>query len=554
MRGIISSNTYNKKGQRKMKLIKLFDNHYAALFSLDQKQTFVECQNIVLSVVEAALSDRQIRFESHNKGKFINFELKEWKKNSGFINAPVIQKSSYDFKNFLYTNPNLNQSGSNRVPSESISDNRSGNRSSVDSVGSEIISILEQRRKENRQTKMLSAVENRYDLFVNSSDHQSQKTPTEVSLRNESGKNSKPNRESSLSKKRANRTRPQFQNFTNTVMGTNSNLKKSVPLRNLNDIFGDFEMLNPHPPIQEQVVHDHPQNEDSYCSWDKGHQSNPSFMEYDERLSPVQKKCETSFGFTNSRPLLNQVTNESTILRLGSLTDPWQEDLLLLYPTDGNQHSSKSLRQKPHSNVQTLTQLSQKNYDGGSNLTESKPRLNSKVHFHEEIKNRYYNESTTNDAVKIDSAPESKNRYLINHYQSRNGQIHGNFLASDQWLPEPKKPSNHHPPKQTNKKQSQLDSAKSRKHHFRERHDSALHVGHLKFFDEKNGFGFITVREVDKSYDIFVYRNEFQRAKLDLNEIISRVRSGIRVEFRFQIAYYSGKYEESKKAINLQLV
>jgi hypothetical protein len=545
-RGIISSSTYSKKNLLKIKVIKMFDNHYAALFPRSQKALLVECQSIVLSLVESAVFDSQFRYASHNKGKFINFELQEWKKNSGFNNANPLKRSGFDFKNFLFINPDLNQSRSDRLSSEPISENRSANHSSVDSVGSEIISILEQRRKENHQSRMLGNVESKFDFIINSSDHNSNKTPNDLSGKNRSGLNFEQNNYTSASRKRGNKTRPNYQKFTHLVSGMNSNLKTTVPLRNLKNIFGECKTLTEVMPNQQKEALPDSEKEDSCHSWDPLDYPKGSFID-DERVSPVHK-VDPNFDFISTE--VGRKSNQKNLtFKLEPSTDIWREDLLSLNPTHNDQHISYSLNPKPSSKLQSTAQPYPKNQEDSFHQPPSKPRFNSMAFMQDKIKNRQIDDLKSNHHVKADSIPDYANPHLSNHYQNPTGPQFFTPIPNP-GLADAQRPADQPPTKPKNPKNT---NTKKRRLQFRERHDPTLHVGFLKFFDEKNGFGFITVQEFDKIYDIFVYRVEFQRAKLDLNGIIQRTRSGIRVDFRFQIAYYSGKYEESKKAINIQL-
>lgn len=80
-----------------------------------------------------------------------------------------------------------------------------------------------------------------------------------------------------------------------------------------------------------------------------------------------------------------------------------------------------------------------------------------------------------------------------------------------------------------------------------------LFKGKLKFFDEKNNFGFITTDIKGVAEDIFLYGSEFDEAGIGL-DIIRTAKYGNELAFEFNIAQYFGKYKKSKKAVNLQLV
>lgn len=83
--------------------------------------------------------------------------------------------------------------------------------------------------------------------------------------------------------------------------------------------------------------------------------------------------------------------------------------------------------------------------------------------------------------------------------------------------------------------------------------DAILYEGKLKFFDQKSGFGFLIWIEKGVAQDLFVYKNEFVRAKIPM-EKLRQVKNGLVLNFTFQVAHYVTKNQASKKAINLRLV
>jgi cold shock CspA family protein len=83
--------------------------------------------------------------------------------------------------------------------------------------------------------------------------------------------------------------------------------------------------------------------------------------------------------------------------------------------------------------------------------------------------------------------------------------------------------------------------------------DPILYEGRLKFFDEKNGFGFLLVKENGVVQDLFVYKSEFERAKVPM-ESLRQVKSGLSLYFSFQIARYTARGQSSKKAINIRMI
>lgn len=83
--------------------------------------------------------------------------------------------------------------------------------------------------------------------------------------------------------------------------------------------------------------------------------------------------------------------------------------------------------------------------------------------------------------------------------------------------------------------------------------DAILYEGRLKFFDEKHGFGFMLLTENNITQDLFVYKNEFERAKVPIDQL-RQVKNGLILNFTFQIARYTTKGQLCKKAINIRLI
>jgi hypothetical protein len=80
---------------------------------------------------------------------------------------------------------------------------------------------------------------------------------------------------------------------------------------------------------------------------------------------------------------------------------------------------------------------------------------------------------------------------------------------------------------------------------------SVQNTGRLKFFDEVQNYGFLIV-DGDSS-DLFVHYDDLKDAKLS-RDILRQAKTNYFLQFSFDIAFYSGKYKESKKGINLKLL
>lgn len=76
--------------------------------------------------------------------------------------------------------------------------------------------------------------------------------------------------------------------------------------------------------------------------------------------------------------------------------------------------------------------------------------------------------------------------------------------------------------------------------------------GRLKFFDEKNNFGFLTLLE-DETVDVFVFGSEFQRSKIPINELKAQIFPNP-IYLEFDIVFYWGRHGKSKKAVNIVVI
>ena len=80
---------------------------------------------------------------------------------------------------------------------------------------------------------------------------------------------------------------------------------------------------------------------------------------------------------------------------------------------------------------------------------------------------------------------------------------------------------------------------------------SVKNTGRLKFFDEVKNYGFLIVDR--DSSDLFVHYDDLKDAKLS-RYILRQAKTNFFLQFSFDIAFYNGKYKESRKAVNLKLL
>ena len=78
---------------------------------------------------------------------------------------------------------------------------------------------------------------------------------------------------------------------------------------------------------------------------------------------------------------------------------------------------------------------------------------------------------------------------------------------------------------------------------------SARYSGTLKFFDENKNYGFIIMDE-DQS-DIFVHFDDLLKANIS-KDFLKSAKHGNLIRFSFSCMSYIGKYNKSRKAVEIQ--
>lgn len=82
--------------------------------------------------------------------------------------------------------------------------------------------------------------------------------------------------------------------------------------------------------------------------------------------------------------------------------------------------------------------------------------------------------------------------------------------------------------------------------------DGKAFTGLLKFFDEKNNFGFLTLEEEPET-DVFVFGSEFQKANISISAIKASNMCHL-ARFSFEVVFYWGRHGQSRKAINISVL
>lgn len=100
---------------------------------------------------------------------------------------------------------------------------------------------------------------------------------------------------------------------------------------------------------------------------------------------------------------------------------------------------------------------------------------------------------------------------------------------------------------------SELKGNAFNKEKYSETVDGRFYTGNLKFFDEKNGFGFFQILKDTEFEDVFVYKSEFDKAEIRV-EALKSLKGVYGHTFSFQIASYVVHNDRRKKAINIKLL
>ena len=77
------------------------------------------------------------------------------------------------------------------------------------------------------------------------------------------------------------------------------------------------------------------------------------------------------------------------------------------------------------------------------------------------------------------------------------------------------------------------------------------YTGVLKFYNENKGFGFVGCEQ--DNTEIFLHGDDLLKANIDIKNLKKRTANGI-IRFSFSILEYMGKYNRSRKVVDLKLV
>lgn len=76
-------------------------------------------------------------------------------------------------------------------------------------------------------------------------------------------------------------------------------------------------------------------------------------------------------------------------------------------------------------------------------------------------------------------------------------------------------------------------------------------TGVLKFYNESKGFGFVGCEQ--ENVEIFLHGDDLLKANIDIKVLKKQAGNGL-IRFSFSVLEYMGKYNRSKKVVDLKLI
>lgn len=579
--GILCSDMYLAKGLPTLRIFKIVDGHYASLFSSEFGQLAVVAQNVVLSTLESVMNETPYSYQSLNHDKFISFEYRSWKQLSG--PSPEISNQE-DFLSPLDWNHfnNFPQFSIGKV-TDDIAFFDSG-----EPLGERIVSSLKSRKKystphsehnatsPNQQKHSLQNIdrtelkdadievlENDYvdDLysFILNEQFEAQHSRAPVvkaflKFIDDSRRDfwisghDKENEESNGSE----------EDNINPIKGIKNaddkSQTRSLPNRH------EFNFSSEHDHCSESRDDKRPFKDfDDQFSISKSQSSNLRSVK--ERNSRNARYFESGDNRTTTKSPDGEAVQKSDPISMEQSKDSWLNKPQVLL------HSQSLPNMDPKAVEETTIQVISEPlpeptkvemYSGAIKETEDLTTDSDLLTFRKDIATHSVGPKKLSLREKMQEKLKTKrleefNATVTSHTHSLPGidtspdhpvARMGSPILNPQLfsLPfNPEEAANEDP----------LDGGL--KPAYFAKLDPQYYTGVLKFFDEKNGFGFLTLHAEDATEDIFVYRNEFDKAKISM-EALRVLKTGGTIRLSFQITRYTGKYKESKKASSLKLL
>ena len=482
----LCSDLFYRKTKNTIKILRVYDNHYAAVFPSKIRDVLPEAQNIVLSIILSALNASPIEMIDFNEGKFINFEFQDWLSNSSRPAHKSVSKDPF---------PPESRSISYYKQSFHSFESFNPNSSEESYLGEDIISIF-QNRKCSSKNASIKFLEAKYDDLINGI------TKYKKEDRNDSENNEIP--VGNWERKEACMVN-EFTKVSETELRPDEMFEFEIDLK---------EMKMPN--LQQSKM---------ISVFDEC---------FNDQINLPKAKTETFF--------------ESSPNNYEPLTS-YQEAFFYSFRAD-----ARALDSKERSIQNTSNHHSEQLKVGQQPQSESKSIY--AVHYGSPNK-----KSSLRDRMQKKMKQSSPNSIAYESFDFDKSDQRSNLFLQQMMFNWPSMPQDIDPAFFMEQFNMDHDKAKNKPRKCNSPSvdnqnkgiiSKEVYEGKLKFFDEKNNFGFITANIKGATEDIFIYGGEFEAANINL-DLIRSAKYGHIIMFKFNVASYFGKYKRSKKAVNLHL-
>lgn len=501
----LKKEVYNIEGRLQLKLARLSEHGYSALFSRNQKESFLFAQNIVLSLIDSVCENKtQFEFRNVNNGKLINFDFNKWLSQSDLAehnDPPLIDYQKYLLFAIVGSTGNAAVGNGRGGVSETANQRMNGVvcetadrcKPSNPSVAKEILSLFK-RRKNSNSTIGVSAVCSKQCTVITC-------FPTRAMFLNNNHCNARKLKSKSAISKRTSVKSKKVDLFGDLgCPEVKEEPKVSVFQLQSSDIDkqADCESTS-----IRNLVHE---NEFRKCS------TVDDFSAFKDRVFVSFSKNDEMSGtgwISNDSPFLLGRPSNRKLRQSGS-----SEKTFVFHESenkDGENESGEGVKDQKNNKISIKERLKKKN-----ELLMGKLELNKQFSTNETMFNvpklPVFADHKNNNSMSLETRHDSTQKLL-----------------------------------------SELKFNGFNKEKYSEIVDNHVFQGYIKFFDEKNGFGFFQIVKENAVEDIFVYKSEFDKAGIK-TESFKHIKNGFIPTFAFQIAVYFVGTDRKKKAINIRQV
>ena len=481
----LRKDVYHSEGRLQLKVVRLSEHRYSALFSRSTKESFLFAQNVVLSLVDSVFARKHaFEFRNANNGKLVNFDFLKWLSQSDPARELDTDPPLIDCKIYL-----LN-SIRGSFPQDAADRPKENSKALNKNVATEILSLFRRRKNSSsatgatpgcaRQGLALTGFATRA-MFLNNNHCNARKVKSK----------------SAVSKRKSARSKKVDLFGDLGGPGTREDLAGGLLQWAESDRHCDHELSS-----LRNLAHETEQRKNSVKD---------EFAAFKDRVFVPFERTEDQSGHgwhSGDSNGLGRASGRKLRQSGSSEKAPGHHDS---GTREGDRGSGEGLKDPKGSKVSIKERLRKKN-----------ELLNGRL----EVARQFSNNELTFGGPKAPVFAEHKNASSLS-LEARHDS--------------------------TQKLLSELKFTNFGKEKYSEIVDNQVFQGYIKFFDEKNGFGFFQIVKENAVEDIFVYKSEFDKAGIKTDSF-RHIKSGFIPTFSFQIAVYFVGPDRKKKAINIRQV